>query len=191
MFGQTFTIFDTETTGFYATKGDRIIEVAAVKIQDGKVVEGMTFERLINPEREVPYESTAISGITNEMVQSAPTMGEVFPDFLSFIEGTYLVAHNAKFDMSFFDEELFQWNPFERSGHLGVVCTKQLSKRVFPKEKFHNLDIIAHRYGIPKVTEGRHRALPDVLLLAEVFQKLVTDAALPNLEALLEAGKMG
>lgn len=178
-----FTVFDTETTGFYHDKGDKITEIAAVKYKNGERLD--SFESLVNPERPIPGECIQISGITDEMVADAPKIGEVLPSFLDFIEGTVLVAHNAEFDMSFINGEAVMVNPFFQEPD--VVCTKKLSRKLFPNEKFHNLDTITYRYGFKKVEaeDGRHRAMPDVEMLINVFEKLLVDSKATTLEELL------
>lgn len=177
-----FTIFDTETTGFSPAKGDKIIEIAAIKVCNGKVLEGQTFETFVNPMRELSFEAAQVNKITQDMVENAPTIEEVIPKFLEFIQGTKLVAHNAEFDMSFLEHEVLIWNPFEQLPE--AFCTKILSRKIFPNEKFHNLDSISYRLQIPKPENARHRALTDVLLLAEVFEKLLQEGKVTSLEDL-------
>lgn len=184
MLNQTFIIFDTETTGFYPKSGDRITEIAAIKVHNGAPVPGATFESLVNPERPIPMECIQISGITDEMVATAPLIGDVMPKFLDFIGDGILVAHNAKFDMSFLEEELFMTNPFARIDNR-VVCTKELSKSVSPQEKFHSLDTLVYRYGLPKVEDGRHRAMVDVMILTEVFLRLIKEGNIQTVDELL------
>ncbi len=178
-----FTIFDTETTGFYHAKGDKITELAAVKYKNGEVID--TFESLVNPEREIPAECVQITGITNDLVADAPVITEVMPKFLDFIEGTVLVAHNAEFDMSFLNGEAMMINPFYQAPD--TVCTKILSRTTFPREKFHNLDTVTYRYGLKTVEaqDGRHRAMPDVEMLIQVFEKLLVDSKATTLSDLL------
>ncbi len=185
---QIFTFFDTETTGFDPVKGDKIIEIAAIKMQNGQILEGQVFESLVNPGRPIPYESTAVNKITDDMVASAPTIDAVLPAFLDFIEGTILVAHNAEFDLAFLDEALFATNPFAQIPT--TICTKVFSRKIDPKEKFHNLDTLSYRYNITLPETNRHRALADVELLAKVFLKLFEESKVQTLEELLHLAKI-
>ena len=182
-----FTIFDTETTGFDAKVGHKIIEIAAIQIQNGKIIEGKVFDELIDPKRDVPFDSSQVNGITTDMLVGKPTIDIILPKFMDFVEGSVLVAHNAEFDMGFLDEALFETNPF---GYLPTaICTKLLSRKLFPQEKFHNLDTISYRLGIPYDTTSRHRALADVELLAKVFLKLVEIGKYTNLGEILAVAK--
>lgn len=171
---QIFTIFDTETTGFNAQSGDKIIEIAAIKMKGNKILEGEVFEMFVNPERNIPFESTQVNKITDDMVKDAPTIATVLPQFLDFVGESILVAHNAEFDMSFINEALFMTNPFAQP--MEAFCTKILSRKLNPNEKFHNLDTLTYRYKLEAPAEGRHRALTDVYMLAQVFQKLLEEA---------------
>lgn len=171
---QLFTIFDTETTGLSAKKGDKMIEIAAIQMRGGEIIAGKTFESFINPGRTIPFESTAVNKITDSMVVDAPRIETVLPQFMDFVGDSILVAHNAEFDMSFLGEELFMTNPFAQPPE--AFCTKLISRRLHPEEKFHNLDTLTYRYGLAAPKEGRHRALADVLMLAEVFKKLLEEA---------------
>ncbi|MFN7161122.1 MAG: PolC-type DNA polymerase III [Candidatus Gracilibacteria bacterium] len=179
---QIFTIFDTETTGFNAQSGDKIIEIAAIKMQGGKIIEGQTFDMLVNPERAIPFESTQVNKITDDMVKDAPTIGLVLPQFMDFIGDSILVAHNAEFDMAFLNEALFMTNPFAQAPE--AICTKILSRKLNPNEKFHNLDTLTYRYKIEAPAEGRHRALTDVYMLAKVFEKLLEEARVTTVDEL-------
>ncbi|PIV90195.1 hypothetical protein COW46_04905 [Candidatus Gracilibacteria bacterium CG17_big_fil_post_rev_8_21_14_2_50_48_13] len=167
---QTFIIFDTETTGLDVRSGDKIIEIAALKVHDGKEVEGGRFEMFVNPERDIPFEAQQVNNITLDMVKDAPKIQEVLPEFLAFVGDFPLVAHNAEFDVGFLEEEMFMQNPFARLPT--VLCTKKLSRALAPKEKFHNLDTLSYRYNISLPTD-RHRAMADVELLALVFEKML------------------
>lgn len=179
---QLFTIFDTETTGFHAQGGDKIIEIAAIKMQGGEIIDGAVFDMLVNPERDIPFEASQVNKITAEMVKDAPTIGVVLPQFLDFVGESILVAHNAEFDMAFISEALFMTNPFAQPPE--AFCTKILSRKLNPSEKFHNLDTLTYRYKLDMPTEGRHRALTDVYMLAKVFKKLVEESKAATVEAL-------
>lgn len=161
-----YVVFDFETTGLSAWGGDEVIEIGAMRILGDEIDEGNVFHTLVNPRRLIPEEATRVHGITNEMVASAPTLEEVFPRFLEFIGDSWLVAQNAKFDMSFVTKYLMQ---FRLRKNLEVFDTIQFSRRVFPSEQRHNLDLIASRLGLTIAPEDRHRSLGDVKLTAKAF----------------------
>ncbi len=97
----TYVVFDIETTGFSAIS-DKIIEIGAVKVEEGRIVE--RFSTFVNPKRPIPFRITNLTGITDEMVLDAPSIEEALPAFLEFTEGAVLVAHNAGFDMRFIEQ---------------------------------------------------------------------------------------
>lgn len=180
---QQFVIFDTETTGLEVRDGHKIIEIAAIKVMNGQMVEGALFETFVNPERDIPFDAQQVNKISPDMVASAPTIRDVLPQFLEFVGDLPLVAHNAEFDVGFLEEELFLMNPFARLPM--VICTKKLSRALDPREKFHNLDTLSYRFNIPLPTD-RHRALADVQMLSTVFYKLLESGnirTLPELAA--------
>ncbi len=182
-----FTVFDVETTGLDAKSGDRIIEIAGVRIEGGMVQKEKTFLSLVNPEREISWEAGVINRITNQEVAAAPLINLILPQFLQFAEGSILIAHNAAFDLSFLHaEKEMCW------GYVDIpecICTMQLSRSIFPNEFRHNLDIVAKRLGLN--SEGlRHRALPDVLLTADVFLQLIEKGRISSLEDLQKKAGM-
>jgi DNA polymerase-3 subunit alpha (Gram-positive type) len=158
-----FTIFDLETTGFSPFNGDRIVEIAAIKIQGIELLG--EFQTLVNPERTIPYEVIKIHNITDEMVKDAPTIGDILPKFLDFAAGTTLIAHNAQFDMSFINYEI------ERQGVLNppleAICTVNLARKVLPQLSSHSLDSLIEHLNIQ--CPQRHRALDDVKATAKAF----------------------
>lgn len=161
-----FVVFDVETTGLYPDRGDRIIEIAGIKIVDGKIQEEQVFNTLVNPGRPISPEASEVSKITDAMVTDAPTMADVLPKFLEFIEDSTLVAHNAQFDMSFLQSEMMHAQL--ETSLPQYQCTLDLSRRIFPYQQQHNLDIVMRRMNV-KTTGDRHRALTDVVATAEVF----------------------
>ncbi len=162
-----YVVFDLETTGLSPWAGDEIIEIGAMKVFGDEVDEVNTFHSLVNPRRLISEEATRINGISNEMVADAPTFDEVFPKFLDFVGGAYLVAQNAKFDMSFLMKYMVQnkiSRPFE------VYDTMHFSRRCFPEESRHNLDVICKRLGLEMAKgDDRHRSIGDVRLTAKAF----------------------
>ena len=177
-----FTVFDIETTGLAPSAGDRIVEIAGVRIERGEMQPSSQFLSLVNPQRKVPWEAQSVNRITEEDLLRAPTIDAVLPQFLEFARGTILVAHNAEFDLSFLcAEKEMCW------GYIDIpesLCTLCLSRSLSPHEYRHNLDAVAERLGVPLPAAGRHRALPDVLVTAEVFLKLLHKGNISSLEDL-------
>lgn len=182
-----FTVFDTETTGLDPRKGDKIIEIAGVRVEDGVIHEESAFVQLVNPERTIPWEARQVNKISDEDVVSAPTIDQVLPRFLEFAQGTILVAHNCSFDMGFLHvEKDLCW------GYVEIpecICTMRLSKQLHPSEFRHNLDSVAARYKL-SMPENRHRALPDVIMTAQALLRMIEDADIRTIEQLRKlAGK--
>lgn len=159
----TFTAFDFETTGLNPAK-DRIIEIGAVRVRGGVI--GETFHTLVNPGIPIPPEATAIHGITDADVASQPLVAEVFPEFLEFISGTVLFAHNAPFDMRFLQQALRTHGlPDHR---LPVLDTLTFARRVFPCRYSYSLQNLAAWLGLD--AQNAHSALDDALVCARLFQ---------------------
>ncbi|MFC1556231.1 PolC-type DNA polymerase III [candidate division KSB1 bacterium] len=157
-----FIVVDLETTGTKTYK-DKITEIAAFKVKGG-IITGR-FESLVNPGRYIPFNITKITGITNEMVQNAPVIEEIMPEFLDFLGDGIFVAHNAPFDSRFVNAALDEMG-FDKLGNQ-VFCTVKMSRRLFPGYKRYNLDSITKRLGI--VISSRHRAAGDAEATAEVL----------------------
>jgi len=158
-------VFDLETTGLSAW-GDEIIEIGAIKIIGNEIDQKNTFHSLVNPKRLIPPEASNISGITNEMVKDAPTIDKVLPEFLEFVGDAYWVAHNARFDMSFIMKHLMQ---MKLKRQIEVYDTVVFSRRAFPNEARHNLDILCERLALKFDPKTRHRSMTDVELTAKAF----------------------
>jgi len=163
----TATVFDTETTGLYPSDGDRLISIGAVRLVNGKL-QDQTFHELIDPDRKVPKASTAIHGITNEMVQGKPKVDKVLRNFHLFCDGSLLIAHNAAFDMRFLELEQKQAGvEFSQP----ILDTLLLSTILHPHLEGHSLDVLMPRYGLE--TGKRHDALGDALMTASLFLKMI------------------
>ncbi len=175
------TVFDTETTGLDPHKGHRIVEIAAVRIENGIILEDQAFTSFVNPERDIPWEAKQINHIADEDVVNAPTIMTVLPEFLEFAKGTILVAHNAQFDMEFLNcEKDFCWGYVELPTCL---CTMRLSQNLHKTIFRHNLDALSEHLGIP-LPLNRHRALPDVIQTAKVLMKMVENAKIMSVDEL-------
>lgn len=162
-----YIVFDTETTGLSPEMGDRIVEIAAVRVRNGEIVD--QFQSLINPGRPVSPEAARINGITQEMLVDAPSSSIVIPQFLEFIGSDTLVAHNAEFDMAFLRREM-QLLSLDTSRMPSSICTVELARKELPELDRHNLDRLIQHFGIN--VDQRHRALDDVLATAQVFLHL-------------------
>ncbi len=163
-----YTVFDTETTGLNPSEGDEIIQIGATRIVNGKLLRHESFEQLVNPRRSIPRESIPIHGITPEMVAGQPDITQVLPAFHAFARDTVLVAHNAAFDMRFLQlKERVTGLVFDHP----VLDTLLLSAVVHPAQTSHRLEEIAARFGIPVI--GRHTALGDAFVTAEVLLRLI------------------
>ena len=164
-FQESFVVFDIETTGFSPVK-NRVIEIGAVKIENQKVTG--RFSSFINPKTPIPFQIEQLTGIRDEMVINAPLIEEVLPDFLSFCEGSILVAHNANFDISFMKHNA------ERLGlnfDFTYIDTLGISRLLFPSHKKHTLDAVAKHMGV--VLTSHHRAVDDAECTAQIFLKMI------------------
>ncbi|HVW66227.1 MAG TPA: 3'-5' exonuclease [Candidatus Peribacteraceae bacterium] len=175
------TVFDLETTGLDPRKGHRIVEIAGVRIEGGRVIETSTFSSFVNPERDIPLEAQRINNIRNEDVSDAPTIMTVLPQFLAFAQGSILLAHNAAFDKGFLEaEKEFCWGFIELPE---ILCTMRLSQSLFPTAFRHNLDVLSERFNMP-LPQGRHRALPDVLQTANILIKMLDHGKIQSMDEL-------
>jgi len=166
----TYVVFDTETTGLLPSEGDEIVQIAAVRIVNGRRVEKEVFDTLVNPKRRIPASSTEVHGISEAMVEDAPEIAEVGRRFHKFAEGAVLIAHNAPFDMEFLRrKEAVIGASFDNP----ILDTVLLSAVVFGQSESHSLDALTHRLGITIPEEARHTAIGDTVATADAFLKLL------------------
>jgi DNA polymerase-3 subunit epsilon len=177
-----YTVFDTETTGLNPSEGDEIIQMGAARIVNGRLLRQESFDQLVDPRRPIPAHTIPIHGITPEMVHGKPHIGEVLPAFHAFAHDTVLVAHNAAFDMKFL--ALKEQATGLRFDHP-VLDTLLLSAVVHPQQESHRLEAIAERFDITVL--GRHTALGDALVTAEVFLRLIPLLADQGIHTLRQA----
>ena len=180
------TVFDLETTGLDPKRGHRVVEIAGVRIENG-IITDRTFNSLVNPERDIPFETKQIHGIGNDDVADAPTMMAVLPRFLEFAAGTTLIAHNAAFDKGFLESEKeFCWGYIEIPEPL---CSMKLSQSLFPTAFRHSLDFLSEKFQM-QLPQGRHRALPDVLHTAQILLKMIEVGKISSLGELKQKASL-
>ncbi len=165
----TYVVFDFETTGFNAGGGDSIIEVGAVKILNGEIID--TFSELINPNRPLPSKIIEITNITDEMLEDKETEEKVIERFISWVGNLPMVAHNAKFDVSFLEMCYKKYNLGEFANP--VIDTLELSRVLDSNYAKHNLTALVKRYNVPWDETAHHRADYDALGTALVFHKMM------------------
>lgn len=162
---------DTETTGLSAKNGDRIIEIGCVEIVN-RTITGKVFHTYCNPERLVSKETTAITGIEDQLLIDKPKFAEVVDDFLQFVYDAELVIHNASFDLGFINHELQQANHAvtDITKICTVLDTLMLARERHPGQR-NNLDALSKRYNI-NVERKLHGALLDAEILARLILKM-------------------
>jgi DNA polymerase-3 subunit epsilon len=177
-----YTVFDCETTGLDPAAGDEIIQIGATRIVNGKLRRQECFEQFVDPRRPISAASMPIHGIHSEMLAGQPTIESVLPAFHAFAHDTVLVGHNVAFDMRFLQlKEAGTGVVFDQP----VLDTLLLSALVHPQQQSHRLEAIAERFGVPVL--GRHTALGDAMVTAEVFLKFVPLLAGLGIRTLAEA----
>jgi DNA polymerase III subunit alpha, Gram-positive type len=162
-----FTIFDTETTGLDPTCGDRIVELAALRVKGGKRLG--EFSALVNPGREISPEAFAVNKISPEMLKDSPGIEKIMPEFLEFIKGSCLCSYNAKFDLGFLNNELKLIGSPDL-GDFVVFDVLTMAKRLLPTLERYPLWFVAQKLEVKLIQ--MHRAFSDVEMTWEVFNKL-------------------
>ncbi|GAA2855489.1 DNA polymerase-3 subunit epsilon [Aminobacter niigataensis] len=163
-------IFDTETTGL-DNREDRVIEIGGIEMVN-RFPTGRTFHKYINPQgRQVHPEAQAVHGISNADLEGKPTFAEIIDDFIDFIDGAKLVAHNGTFDLGFINAEFARLDQAAIEAER-LIDTLALARRKHPMGP-NSLDALCRRYGIDNSRRTKHGALLDSELLAEVYIELI------------------
>ena len=161
-----YAIVDFETTGFSPKNGARVIEIGVVMVEDWRIVD--TYDNLINPGVPVPGDIEALTGITNNMIRNALPPQRIFQEAYQFVSGATLVAHNAVFEKQFWLPELSRLG---LANNHQFLCTKLISRRLYPWLKDYRLSTLVEAHNIKRVGAD-HRALPDALVTSVLFLKM-------------------
>lgn len=162
-------VLDTETTGLEPAEGHRIIEIGCVELVDRRPT-SRTFQRYINPEREVDQGALDVHGISNEFLSNKPRFAEIADEFMRFVDGSELIIHNASFDVAFINHELARLDNgvSDIATRCAVLDTLELARRLHPGQK-NSLDALCKRYNIDNSGRQLHGALLDAQILADVY----------------------
>jgi len=180
LMSSTYVVFDTETTGFNAAGEDQMIEIGAVKIKDGNIID--RFDELINPNRPIPQKIKELTCITDEMVKDCDNEEEVTKRFLEWTGNLPMVAHNAKFDISFLEMAMKKYNLGEFKNT--VIDTLELSRVIDQGFARHGLSALVKRYDVPWDEDAHHRADYDAEGTALVFYKMIKKLSAQNLKTI-------
>ena len=178
-----YVVFDLETTGF-SPETNRIIEIGAVKVQQGKIID--KFSTFVNPEVPIPFRIEQLTSINDSMVIDAPVIADILPEFMKFCEGCVMVAHNADFDMSFIKKNCQR---------LGMECaptivdTVAMARVLLPNLNRFKLDTVAKALGVS--LDNHHRAVDDAGCTAEIFVKFIEMLKERGLSTLDEVNALG
>lgn len=161
-------VLDTETTGFNPEDGHKIVEIGAIEVIN-RLPTGRSYHQYINPEREIDASAIRVHGITNEKVSGMPIFSDIAQDFLDFIAGDPVVAHNAQFDVRFLNHELNAAG-FDTMAN-DIVDTLFMAREQFPGSQV-SLDALCRRFEVDLSGRTYHGALLDAQLLAAVYLEL-------------------
>ena len=178
-----YVVFDLETTGF-SPETNRIIEIGAVKVQNGKIVD--KFSTFVNPQVPIPFRIEQLTSINDSMVIDAPVIADILPEFMKFCEGCVMVAHNADFDMSFIKKNCQRLDiPCKPT----IVDTVALARVLLPNLNRFKLDTVAKALGVS--LKNHHRAVDDAGCTAEIFVKFIEMLRDRGMSTLDEVNAMG
>ena len=183
MLDDTYVVFDLETTGFSPIK-DKIIEIGAVKVEQGKITE--RFSTFVNPKVPIPFQITQLTSITDQMVMDAPDIETVLPKFLAFVGDAVLVAHNASFDVGFIEQNCRYQDMIP---DFTSVDTVAMARILLPTLSKFKLNVVANALHIS--LENHHRAVDDAGATAEIFVKFVEMLRDRNVDSLRKLNQFG
>ncbi|HUD42110.1 MAG TPA: DNA polymerase III subunit epsilon [Dokdonella sp.] len=161
-------VLDTETTGLEVHKGHRLIEIGCIELSERRPT-GRSFHRYLNPDRAIDEGARAVTGIADEFLLDKPRFHEIAEEFIAFVDGAEVIAHNASFDVGFINAELERagiGGPFER--RVAVIDTLALAREMWPGQR-NGLDALCKRLGVDNSHRELHGALLDAQLLADVY----------------------
>ena len=175
-------VLDTETTGLYYDKGDRLIEIGAIELIN-HIPTGNTFHSYLNPliKRQMSSEAFRVHGLTTEFLSNKPLFSEIVENLLTFLGNSKLIIHNAKFDIGFLNHELqlletsnqkvYERLPYKEISYDAVIDTLEIAKNLYPGKSV-SLDSLCIKFGINNKRKGKHGALIDSEILSEVYLEL-------------------
>ena len=159
---------DTETTGLDPNQGHRIIEIAAVEINNRQLSENQ-FHIFVNPERDIDAAAQEVHGITLEFLKDKSFFQDIAEDFLNFIQGSELIIHNAPFDIGFLNMELGRIGLSKIEDHIEKITDSLVMARELRPGQRNNLDALCKAYKVDNSKRSQHGALLDAQLLSEVY----------------------
>ena len=176
-----FVILDTETTGLEASKGDKIISLAALKIRNSLIQENEFLDELINPERDIPWESVKIHHITDEHVRGKPTLPELQSKINLFLKKSILIGHNIEFDKKFIYQDAANSALSKRMKKITSIDTIYLTAALYPDLENYDLSYLCEHFNIRTNDQIRHSALGDCWITARLFLHLLNKAKEKNI----------
>ena len=176
-----FVILDTETTGLEASMGDKIISLAAIKIKNSLIQESEFLDELINPERDIPWESVKIHHITDDHVRGKPTLPELQSKINLFLKKSILIGHNIEFDKKFIYQDATNSDLSRRMKKITSIDTIYLTAALYPDLENYDLSYLCEHFNIRTNDQIRHSALGDCWITARLFLHLLNKAKEKNI----------
>jgi len=177
-----FSILDTETTGLHVENGDQIISVASLRVSNLKINKDNILNELVNPQMKIPEASIKIHNITDDQVQSKPTIVEISDKILKFIKKSILVGHNINFDINFLKQNSKSSGLADRMKVIKAIDTIYLTASLFPDLKNYELTNLCNFFEIKTDDQTRHSALGDCIITARLFLYLLNIAKLKGVK---------
>jgi len=171
-----FSILDTETTGLHVENGDQIISVASLRVSNLKINKDNILNELVNPQMKIPEASIKIHNITDDQVQSKPTIVEISDKILKFIKKSIIVGHNINFDINFLKQNSKSSGLADRMKVIKAIDTIYLTASLFPDLKNYELTNLCNFFEIKTDDQTRHSALGDCIITARLFLYLLNIA---------------